>query len=458
MLEKKVRGLRPLFAAFFVGCGGLSAGVATTPEPEPDARAPLPTEDSSPGDSSLPDAGSQDSAREALQDVADVGPGEVSTLDAGDASQDAGASDAPPEADAPPVCVRPADMVFYTQDSWNELADALLGDPSPCADHFISIPALANAKTQPRGPLEPQRMRARGPAFHAMAEFHWGGWSQVTDLTWYEKGVEFRRRMALSGYDVAAGDTWAINELPSTIRTSPVTRQNARDAVRGLHEGPPGSPLVAGTVFVIGIGQGTTFLGTYKTNLKAWLGDAPFWADMDGRVRFWGQETYGAPDRVCVPLATLAEWSSRIEDYVEHAPTLANAAPAAAAPRTFLERAHVPLMNAAMRASAYNTTGIALSDMQHFVSMQVYAARQWSGAHPASRATVGFAWTWERTLVTPSEISQLAARLASALHHAYDLGGGAPLGACDPAGLDTWCHCEIPGSSFNDAWRTFATW
>ncbi len=392
----------------------------------------------------------------------DSGPGPPGALDAEapdvEPTRDASPDAVPADAGGGPVC-RPLDVVVYTQDSWNELSDALAADPSPCADHHVSIPAIANDKTQPRGPAEPAKMRARGPRFHAMAEFHWTGWSQDTTLGWYEKGVEFRRRMTLAGYDVTAGDAWAINELPSSVRFDAAARQNARDAVRGLHDGPPGAPPVKGAVFIVGIGQRTTFLSQYKSNLEGWLTDAAFFADMDPRVRFWGQETYADPAYVCVEGASPADWSPRVEDYVAHVRTLANAAPATTAtPRAFLERTYAPLMNAAMAAPGYNTVGLTLEQMQHFVSMQIHAARRWSGAHPATHDTVGLAWTWVRTAVTPPEIAALASRIASAIHHAYDLGGGSPLGACDPLGIDTWCRCEIAGASFNDAWKTFATW
>ena len=34
----------------------------------------------------------------------------------------------------------------------------------------------ADLKVCPRGPLAPQRIRALGRNFHALAEFHWGSW------------------------------------------------------------------------------------------------------------------------------------------------------------------------------------------------------------------------------------------------------------------------------------------
>src|SRR2546430_320561 len=87
-----------------------------------------------------------------------------------------------------------AEILVYSEDGWTELADPLPAAPASKASYFMHIPAPAGDKTQPRGPNEPARMRARGAQFHALAEFHWGGWRDAPGA-WYDKGVEFRRRM-----------------------------------------------------------------------------------------------------------------------------------------------------------------------------------------------------------------------------------------------------------------------
>src|SRR5947209_13848137 len=118
------------------------------------------------------------------------------------------------------VAAATSQVVAYSEDGWDQLADAFQADKAAGAVFFLHIPALANDKMQPRGPGAPAALRARGSHFRAMAEFHWGGW-HADSRTWYEKGVEFRRRMAAAGYDVSKGDTWAINELPSSFRSDP---------------------------------------------------------------------------------------------------------------------------------------------------------------------------------------------------------------------------------------------
>jgi hypothetical protein len=115
---------------------------------------------------------------------------------------------------------RPLRAVFYAATDWLRLATRLAANPSPCAQYYVSIPALVSDKTKPR-PDQAFRIRALGPNFHAMAEIHWTTWSRwvaSTGSTWYEAGVEARRRMAAAGYDVAKGDIWAVNEFPSSVR------------------------------------------------------------------------------------------------------------------------------------------------------------------------------------------------------------------------------------------------
>ncbi|MSP59893.1 MAG: hypothetical protein EXR72_06050 [Myxococcales bacterium] len=357
------------------------------------------------------------------------------------------------------TCATPVEVVIYDEAAWNVLADAFKKDPSPCAHYHLSIPAVADGngeKTVPRGG-EAAKMQARGPRFHALAEFHWASWSQVQNMTWFEKGVEFRKRMQTAGYDVTAGDGWAVNELPSTVRYDATTRKNARDAVRGLATGQNGAPVARGAVFTIGMGQPTVNLGPYKANIEDWLKDAAFWSDMSLYARFWGQEVYASPSISCVPNTTVAARSTATNEFVEHVARLAAAGPnAAASASAYLDMAYVPLMNAAWRAPAYDTM-ISLDQMQHFVSGQVYAARAWAGTHPYPGGRIAFAWT-RSVNVTDGELDILGARMASAIHHAYDAGGGAAAGACSPNNAFTWCQCSVQGAAFNDAWQTFAAW
>ncbi len=95
--------------------------------------------------------------------------------------------------------------------------------------------------------------------------------------------------------------------------------------------------------------------------------------------------------------------------------------------------------------------------MEHFVSHEVYAARAWSGDHNHPDGRLGFAWARSDDVVD-ADLTVLAGRLASAIHYAYDAGGGSAAGACSPSGAYTWCACEVSGASFNDGWDTFGSW
>lgn len=356
-------------------------------------------------------------------------------------------------------CPLTGEAVFYTQSAWGTLADALAADPSPCVDYYVSLPAVAGSKTAPRGGGEPERMRARGPALHALAEFHWTTWSREPG-PWYDKGVEFRRRMDAAGYDVAAGDTWAVNELPSTVRSDDAVRDAVRELVRGLYDGPPGAVPAKGVVWVVGMGHATTNFTVYEPLVEDWLMDADFWAKMNLHVRWWGQEVYVDPDRVCVDGETVAVRSSAVNEYVQHFARHAEVGPDAAnTAQSYLGRAYTPTMNAVWGSSGrgYGDTDVDLVTMEHFVSHQVYAARAWSDTHAYPDGRLGFAWA-RSPGVAVEDLEVLAARLAEAIHFAYDEGGGSAAGACSPTGAYTWCQCSVPGATFHDGWQTFSAW
>ena len=142
-------------------------------------------------------------------------------------------SDGPRESE----CLR---AIFYSPADWLRLAQKLAAHNVPCAQYYVGVPPLAAEKTTFR-PDQPWRIRALGPNFHAVAEISYNGWARwitANGSTWFDAGVEARRRMAAQGYDVGAGDTWAINESSSAVRTGAgAARQNLRDLARGLYTG-----------------------------------------------------------------------------------------------------------------------------------------------------------------------------------------------------------------------------
>jgi hypothetical protein len=363
-----------------------------------------------------------------------------------------------------PLC-RPAEFVFYAARDWLRLAPKLAERASPCAHYFISVPPLVGDKTNPR-PNQAWRIRALGPRFHAMAEIHWAawqGWVGATGRTWYEAGVEARRRMSAAGYDVSLGDTWAVNEFPSSVRRNLGTaRSDAREFVRGLYDG--GGRPAKGAVFVIGVMHGTQDASLYKSTLKTWLADTPFWVDMDRAVRFWAQEVYGDARRWGVPGAPPPARSDRLNEFLQHLANLGSVAPQAyGAARAFLGRAHTPIANAGWQWPAgLGWTMVSGEQMRHFVSSQTHALRNFAGARPGLDR-FGFAWAPNNETGMPprefvAETGQLLDRLGVAL---ADTGGEwrfePGIQACASLGSH-WCVADVEGASFTEAWRIFSAW
>jgi len=358
----------------------------------------------------------------------------------------------------PAGCPYNARILPYDPIGWSHLANAFAADPAPCADYYIHLPALANEKTSPRGPKAVDEVHALGGRFHAVAEFHWGGWSQVTTMTWLERGKAFREKMIERGYHPER-DTWAINELPSSVRSNAEVRQAVRDVVKGLYSGPEGSIPMDGIVWVIGMPTDLENFSVYKPNMKDWLSEAPFWNDMKKYVRWWGQEVYTDPYSVCVSGSSPGTQAEHINDFVMHPAKLAVAGGEATfAARSFFDGAYFPLMNAAWKSEVYDTTSLTLDQMKHHVSTQIYAARLWSNDHAYPDWRTGFAWKSNPPGATEAQIQELAARIARAVRYAYSDDGAGASTACSPSGAYTWCDCSLGGAEFNDGWSTFESW
>jgi hypothetical protein len=358
---------------------------------------------------------------------------------------------------------RPLRGVFYAQTDWLRLATRLAAQASPCAQYYVSVPPLAASKTTLRKG-EAAKIRALGPNFHALAEIHWAGWRAwvaQNSSTWFEAGVEARRRMAAAGFDVANGDSWAVNEFPSSVRvgTGP-DRQNARDFVRGLFTGD-GGPEVKGVAFVVGIGQSVPDTTLYQTNLQNWLGDTGFWADMTAYVSDWSQEVYGDYRRVAVPGTSLQQRRDQLNDYLQHQIFLARVAPAAIEPgRTFIQTTSSPLANAAWSwASSYGWTAIPFDQMEAYVSEQVYALRSFSATNGQSQDHWGFAWAPRNPGLANADFAAQSGaildRLAAAIRDSGQQADPADPGieACTGS-----CVGDLTGATFTQVWKSFRTW
>ena len=344
-------------------------------------------------------------------------------------------------------CLR---LVFYAPTDWLRLATKLAANQAPCGQYYVSIPPLAADKTTFR-PDQPWRIRALGSNFHAVAEISYNGWASwvaANGGSWYAAGVEARSRMAAQGFDVAAGDMWAVNESSSAVRTGTgAARANLRNLVRGLYDAGGNGPPVKGAVFVVGVGQTAVSLSTYKGTLQLWYGENAFWNDMAAYVSDWSQELYGDIRNYAVPGASPDTRRDELNAWLQHPLSLVQTGPdEVATARSFLQSAYSPVANAAWRYPAgagFGWTDVPFDQMQDYVSAQTYALGS-AGKH------FGFAWSPNRpdTVTTTQfaiESGAVADRLAAAIHD--------PAAACAAS-----CTNPVAGALFNEGWKDFATW
>ena len=223
---------------------------------------------------------------------------------------------------------RPLRAIFYASGDWLRLATTLAAKASPCAQYYISVPPVVADKTRQR-PGQAPRIRALGPAFHALAEIHlttWQKWVANTGSTWYQAGVDARRKMAAAGFDVGAGDSWAINEVTSAMRRGDgSSRANLREFLRGLYDAGGEGPPTKGVVWVVGIGQRVSGVGTYKARTQEWLQDSAFWSEANQYVSDWSQEVYGDVRSYAAPGTPTTTRRDALVDYLRHADLLAGA-------------------------------------------------------------------------------------------------------------------------------------
>jgi hypothetical protein len=349
---------------------------------------------------------------------------------------------------------QPVRAVFYAATDWLRLATKLAANASPCAQYYISIPPLANDKTQLRVD-QAWRIRALGPAFHVMAEVNatgWTSWVSTTGNSWYAAGVEARRRMAAAGYDVAARDTWALNELSSAVRQGTGNaRANMREFLNGLYDGDGTAPAARGTVFVAGIAQPTADLSLYQARLQDWYEDAGFGSDLSRYASDWSQELYGDVRNYAVAGMARETRRDSLNEYLQHQTSLAAVAPAAAdAARAFLAGAYSPLANAAWQYdAAFGWTNVPVDLMQDYVSAQTYAMRS------AGNSRFGFPWSPRNLAGMPAadfnaQSDALLVRLAAAIADSAE--------SADAACGAAWCSGTLDGASATTAWRTFGAW
>jgi len=365
------------------------------------------------------------------------------------------------DADAITGCTSVTTVLLYSEDTYEfTLPNAFSANQDPCTRYYVDLPHLQDP-TMPRPGAD--QVHALGANFHAMAEFSWSGWhdwiaQSPGTRTWYLAGKAFRQRMIDAGYDVAVGDTWIINELPSSVRTGEDdARTHIRSAVRGLYEG--NGPTSQGGVFIAGIGQTLQNFAVYKPNVEGWLEDAPFWVDMNNYVRWFSYEVYADPHADCVIGSNVVADADHLNAYLEHVPRLAEAGGSrTATAASYLERAYVPLLNEAWNSNkGFGDNVVSLLAFEKFSRLQVYATHVWAAdnAYPGRR--LGFAWSpGTSTQMQQQSLAQIIARSVARAYppnHFYGLGRL----ACSTDGALDGCGCEVAGA-YNNGWQTFARW
>ncbi|HXV57501.1 MAG TPA: hypothetical protein VD704_06495 [Gaiellaceae bacterium] len=383
----------------------------------------------------------------------------------------AGAADPDPAAAG---CVRDVDALFWGGAQWLVLGEALAERPSPCAAYTMTVPPQDDDRTTFRQMERFDELRALG--ITPVAEIRWDsptGWRAwvvgghprwMPGRTFYVAGQTARRRMAVRGLDVEAGETWAFNELkPEVLAGEPGARAEVLEFLRGLYDGDPGMPKARGIVFNIFVPatSGEAEVAAYKASLKSWLMDEPFWAELGGYVDVFANEVYASSLAWGEDGASLANRVRRLNDYFHHMTVLAEDAPKELdAARSFLRRTYLPLANAAWPSVLVGDTDRLSPDlMRRFVSTQAYALLHYPDSNPetAFRAGIGFGWApvMSHAKYSPVGRDEIAARLAEALQAGT---AGEPKDACGPEGARIWCNGVVEGAELNKAWTVFRDW
>ena len=410
------------------------------------------------------------------------------------------------ESDLPPNCRLKNEVLFWTDTNWLRVARNLALNPAPCTEYYISIPPMSNQKTEPRRNQAPQ-IREFGSQFHALHDIFladatgWVNWVENNrhrfssdEETWYEAGVEARRRMALPdrNWDVASGDSWLLNDFNSGTRRDggtyfgldldPWKRANMRALVRGLHEGPADGSLGRtrglAQVAIQFTHQNIPFIDEYKADWKDWLEDDAFWADIAQHVRWLGKEVYADSRYWGTPDTSRNERSRHLQEYFFHVPELAEAGPeSVATARSYLRESFVPLVNGTWAAlgpdrfvplfcCGHGETMLPIDRFLTYVTEELFAVRQYAGSHPqgAPAGRLGFTWQPTNNFGVPNAEflaaqDAIVQRIAEAVRWGYREGGASPAGICSPPGSEKdWCDGGREGAHFTDAWKTFESW
>ena len=292
-------------------------------------------------------------------------------------------------------CATPVQVTGYAQDDWIGLARTLATAPPGCLQAWIGVPTIEGADHAwiTPAPHMKETFARLGPAVRPMptVDFDdWSAWGTAhPGVSWLERGAIARRLMESAGYDFAAGDRWALNEVPIAAVTSQETRNALRDLLRGL-QGAAGAPT--GVAYAVIPIQAEGSVEAQAAALRPLLQDRAFWAAADRALITWSDEAYADVRNTCEPATSYLRQANALASYAFARQTIARDAASGASPeaRAVLERS-VPLANAAWRWSeAYGWTDVPADVMATFVRVQVQAmARPLAGGVSLAG---GFAW------------------------------------------------------------------
>ena len=180
---------------------------------------------------------------------------------------------------------RPLRAVFYAATDWLRLATKLAATPSSCAQYYISVPPLAADKTQLalRSGLADPRARAwRSTLWQRSTSPAGPPGSRPRATPGTRPGSRRGGAWPTAGYDVAAGDTWALNELSSAVRqgVGSRAREHARLPQRACTTATACCPPRAARCSSPESDRRPSDLSVYQARLQDWYEDADFWSDL----------------------------------------------------------------------------------------------------------------------------------------------------------------------------------
>ncbi len=218
---------------------------------------------------------------------------------------------------------------------------------------------------------------------------------------------------------------------------------------------------------MVGVGQRSSDVSLYQTNIQNWLTDSAFWTDMSTYVSDWVQEVYGDVRSYAVPGAPQATRREYLNDYLQHKLVLAAAGPPSIeTARTYLHGAYAPLANAAWeRDCCYGWTMVSPEQMAGYVSGQTHALRHFSATTGQPRDHWGFAWAPRNGRGIPAgdfaaQTGLVLDRLAAAIRDSGQTVDPADPGsaACGPPGQNVHCVADLEGARSTEAWKSFRGW